>query len=153
MTGLKSVRDASVGDTILKMKKVDTTTSKQYSIPGFKKVKPFVFAGVYPLQTEEYEKLKDAFEKLSLNDSALQYTYEQSHALGYGFRCGFLGMLHMDIVRERLLREYEIGTIFTTPTVTYLVKLKSRKDPLVSSGQNIADIEKNGLLKYVLAYE
>ena len=153
VTGLKSVRDASVGDTILKMKKVDTLTSRQYSVPGFKKVKPFVFAGVYPLQSEEYEKLKDAFEKLSLNDSALQYTYEQSHALGYGFRCGFLGMLHMDIIRERLLREYEIGTIFTTPTVTYLVKLKSRKDPLVSSGQNIADLEKNGLLKYVLAHE
>lgn len=153
VTGLKSVRDASVWDTILKIKKIDTTTSKDYTIPGFKKVKPFVFAGVYPLQTDEYEKLKDAFEKLSLNDSALQYTYEQSHALGFGFRCWFLGMLHMDIIRERLLREYHIGTIFTTPTVTYLVKVKSRKDPLVSSGQNIADLEKSGLLRYVLQYE
>ena len=101
---------------------------------------------------KEYEKLKDAFEKLSMNDSAIQFTYEQSHALGFGFRCGFLGMLHMDIVKERLLREYDIGTIFTTPTVTYLVQVKSKKDPLVSSGQNITDLHASGLYKNILKH-
>lgn len=153
VTGLKSVRDAKIGDTVMKTKRSDKQEDKkQFLVPGFKKVKPFVFAGVYPLQTDEYDKLKDAFEKLSLNDSAIEYSYEQSHALGFGFRCGFLGMLHMDIVKERLLREYEIGTIFTTPTVTYLVQLKSRKDPLVSSGQNITDLHSAGMIRHVLAY-
>jgi GTP-binding protein LepA len=152
VTGLKTVREARVWDTILKMKKISDGKYDQYTVPGFKKVKPFVFAWVYPLQTEEYEKLKDAFEKLSMNDSAIQFTYEQSHALGFGFRCGFLWMLHMDIVKERLLREYDIGTIFTTPTVTYLVQVKSKKDPLVSSGQNITDLHASGLYKNILKH-
>ncbi len=152
VTWLKTVREARVGDTILKMKKATDTVYRPYIVPWFKQVKPFVFAGVYPLQTEEYEKLKDAFEKLSLNDSAIQFTYEQSHALGFWFRCGFLWMLHMDIVKERLLREYDIGTIFTTPTVTYLVQVKSKKDPLVSSGQNITDLHASGLYKNILKY-
>jgi GTP-binding protein LepA len=152
VTGLKTVREARVWDTILKMKKISDGKYDHFTVPGFKKVKPFVFAGVYPLQTEEYEKLKDAFEKLSMNDSAIQFTYEQSHALGFGFRCGFLWMLHMDIVKERLLREYNIGTIFTTPTVTYLVQVKSKKDPLVSSGQNITDLHASGLYKNILTH-
>jgi GTP-binding protein LepA len=152
VTGLKTVREARVGDTILKMKKTTDEIYQNYIVPGFKQVKPFVFAGVYPLQTDEYEKLKDAFEKLSMNDSAIQFTYEQSHALGFGFRCGFLGMLHMDIVKERLLREYDIGTIFTTPTVTYLVKLKSKKDPLVNSWQNITDLHASWLYKNIFKY-
>ncbi len=152
VTWLKTVREARVGDTILKMKKTTDELYQQYIVPWFSKVKPFVFAGVYPLQTEEYEKLKDAFEKLSMNDSAIQFTYEQSHALGFWFRCGFLGMLHMDIVKERLLREYDIGTIFTTPTVTYLVQVKSKKDPLVSSGQNITDLHASDLYTNIFKY-
>ena len=150
VTGLKTVREARVWDTILKMRKIADGKYDHYTVPWFKQVKPFVFAGVYPLQTEEYEKLKDAFEKLSMNDSAIQFTYEQSHALGFWFRCWFLGMLHMDIVKERLLREYDIWTIFTTPTVTYLVQVKSKKDPLVSSGQNITDLHASGLYKNIL---
>jgi len=152
VTWLKTVREARVGDTILKMKKASDEIYRQYIVPWFKKVKPFVFAGVYPLQTEEYEKLKDAFEKLSMNDSAIQFAYEQSHALGFWFRCGFLWMLHMDIVKERLFREYDIGTIFTTPTVTYLIQVKSKKDPLVSSGQNIPDLHASWLYKDILKH-
>lgn len=128
VTGQKSVRDARIGDTILKTEDRRQRTEDlvdtfhQYLIPGFKKAKPFVYAGVYPIDTDQYEKLKESFEKLSLNDSAIEYSYEQSNALGHGFRCGFLGMLHMDIIKERLFREYQMDTIFTTPTVTYLVQ-------------------------------
>ena len=95
-----------------------------YAVQGFAKAKPFVYAGVYPIDTVEYDKLKEAFEKLSLNDSAISYEHEVSKALGLGFRCGFLGMLHMDIIKERLSREYGIDTLFTTPTVAYLIKAK-----------------------------
>jgi GTP-binding protein LepA len=108
-----------------------------YTIPGFKAVKPFVFAGVYPIDTDEYDKLKSAFEKLSLNDSAISFEYEQSQAMGHGFRCGFLGMLHMDIIKERLRREYNMETIFTTPTVTYLVKSRDFKDERILSQSNV----------------
>ncbi len=77
-----------------------------YTIPGFKKVKPYVYAGVYPIDNADFEQMREAFGKLSLNDSALEYEYENSKALGYGMRAGFLGMLHMDIIKERLSREY-----------------------------------------------
>jgi GTP-binding protein LepA len=120
--------------------KKDYSAYDPYLIPGFKKVKPFVYAGVYPIDTDQYEKLKESFEKLSLNDSAIQYTYEQSNALGHGFRCGFLGMLHMDIIKERLFREYQMDTIFTTPTVTYLVETNRHKHPKVQSGENITEL-------------
>lgn len=94
-------------------------------IPGFKRVKPYVFAGVYPIDGGDFDKLRDGFTKLSLNDSAVEFEYENSKALGFGFRVGFLGMLHMDIVKERLLREYGVETIFTIPNVVYLIKAKS----------------------------
>lgn len=104
--------------------KNDYSPLMSYAVQGFSKAKPFVYAGVYPIDTVEYDKLKEAFEKLSLNDSAISYEHEVSKALGLGFRCGFLGMLHMDIIKERLSREYGIETLFTTPTVAYLVKAK-----------------------------
>lgn len=109
-------------------------------IPGFKKVTPFVYAGVYPIDSTEYDKLKDSLEKLSLNDSAVVYEMEDSKALGLGFRCGFLGMLHMDIIKERLFREYGLDTIFTIPTVMYLVKSKNLSIPLIKTGMNIKSL-------------
>ena len=111
-----------------------------FLIPGFKKVTPFVYAGVYPIDSTEYDKLKDSLEKLSLNDSAVVYEMEDSKALGLGFRCGFLGMLHMDIIRERLFREYGLDTIFTIPTVMYLVKSKNLSIPLIKTGMNIKSL-------------
>jgi GTP-binding protein LepA len=108
-------------------------------VHGFSKAKPLSMRGVYPIDTVEYDKLKEAFSKLTLNDSAVSYEHEVSKALGLGFRCGFLGMLHMDIVKERLSREYGIETLFTTPTVAYIIKAKSRK--MNVSNQDVMSIE------------
>lgn len=92
------------------------------------------------MDTNDYDKLKDGLEKLSINDSAIEYEFEDSKALGFGFRCGFLGMLHMDIVKERLFREYGMETIFTIPTVVYLVKSKNLSLPQIKSGSNIQSL-------------
>jgi GTP-binding protein LepA len=118
-------------------KDIDKQEIKKFAIPGFKKVKPYVYAGMYPVDTNDYEKLKDSLEKLSLNDSAIEYSLEDSKALGFGFRCGFLGMLHMDIIKERLFREYGIETIFTIPTVVYLVKSKNLNILDIKSSNNV----------------
>ena len=156
VTGQKSVRDAKIGDTIVRLEAASSKQNisklnlEQYVIPGFETVKPFVFAGVYPIDTDQYEKLKTAFEKLSLNDSAISYEYEQSQAMGHGFRCGFLGMLHMDIIKERLRREYNMETIFTTPTVTYLVKSKNLKHPKIKAGNNVKELVKTWLYRYLV---
>ncbi|HKL44537.1 MAG TPA: GTP-binding protein [Candidatus Absconditabacterales bacterium] len=154
VTGEKSVRDAQIGDTLLsgisKDKLEDTVFLKSLAIPGFRKSKPFVYAGVYPIDTTEYDKLKDSLEKLSLNDSSIEYTMEDSKALGLGFRCGFLGMLHMDIIKERLLREFKLETIFTTPTVVYLVKSKNLSLDKIKSGANIKELIKTGYYKHIL---
>ena len=122
-------------------------------MPGFKRVKPYVYAGMYPVDTNDYEKLKDSLEKLSLNDSAVEYSLEDSKALGFWFRCGFLWMLHMDIIKERLRREYGIETIFTIPTVVYLVKSKNLSIPEIKSGNNIQTLLSTWLYKDVLIYE
>ncbi len=164
LTGQKSVRDAKIGDTIVKIDNEQLKTKihksenpnqymRTYIIPGFKTVKPFVFAGVYPIETDLYDKLKSSFEKLTLNDSAVSRDYEQSLAMWHGFRCGFLGMLHMDIIKERLSREFGMETIFTTPTVTYLIKTKSLKDERITWGTNIRELISSGLFIYVIDEE
>ncbi len=124
--------------------------AKTHLIPGFKKITPFVYAGVYPIDSTEYEKLKDSLEKLSLNDSAIEYEMEDSKALGLGFRCGFLGMLHMDIIKERLFREYGLDTIFTIPSVIYLVKSKNLSLPAIKSGTNIKNLIQTGTYQQIL---
>jgi len=156
VTGQKSVRDAQVGDTITATgwaHKVDFEALEERIIPGFKKVQPFVFAWVYPVESDLYDKLKTAFEKLSLNDSAITVEHEHSLAMGHGFRCGFLWTLHMDIIKERLSREYDMETLFTIPTVTYLVKLKYFKHPQVMSWINVKSLVAWGLYVDVLNHE
>jgi GTP-binding protein LepA len=119
IAGIKSLEDAKVGDTV-------THTDKPAAEPlaGFKEVKPQVFAGLYPVESNQFEALRTALEKLSLNDSSLLFEPENSTALGFGFRCGFLGLLHMEIVQERLEREYDMDLITTAPTVVYELLLK-----------------------------
>jgi len=154
VTWEKSVRDAQIWDTLLswvsKNKIEDTIFLKSLAIPGFKKSKPFVYAWVYPIDTTEYDKLKDSLEKLSLNDSSIEYSMEDSKALWLGFRCGFLWMLHMDIIKERLLREFKLETIFTTPTVVYLVKSKNLSLDKIKSWANIKELIKTWYYKHIL---
>lgn len=116
------MRDARVGDTLFR-----GTAEGKHPIEGFKKITPYIFAGVYPVDTDEYPKLKDSLEKLSLNDSSFSAENEVSPALGYGYRCGFLGLLHLDIVRERLLREHDMDVIMTSPQVTYRIIVQGDK--------------------------
>jgi GTP-binding protein LepA len=119
IAGIKELKDARVGDTVTHVARPAAT-----ALPGFKEVKPQVFAGLYPVEANQYEALRDALEKLKLNDASLHYEPEVSQALGLGFRCGFLGLLHMDIVQERLEREYDMDLITTAPTVVYQVLLR-----------------------------
>ena len=118
IAGIKEIRDARVGDTVTLAQNPATDP-----LPGFKQVKPQVFAGLYPVEASEYDSLRDALEKLQLNDASLHFEPEVSQALGFGFRAGFLGLLHMDIVQERLEREYNQDLITTAPSVVYEVKL------------------------------
>ena len=119
MTGLKDVSRLRVGDTL-------TAEARPASepLPGYKDVKPMVFAGLFPTDSDDYPALRDALEKLKLNDAALHYEPETSQALGFGFRCGFLGLLHMEIVRERLEREFDLDLLVTAPNVAYRVLTK-----------------------------
>ena len=117
IAGIKEIDAAKVGDTF-----TNTTHPATKPIPGFKEVQPRVFAGIFPVESDQYEDLRDALEKLNLNDASLYYEPEVSQALGFGFRCGFLGMLHMEIVQERLEREYDLDLITTAPTVIYQVE-------------------------------
>lgn len=119
VAGIKSVHDVRVGDTITG---AEQTTEHPY--PGFREAKPMVFSGLYPTENADYDALKDALEKLRLNDSSFTFEPETSLALGYGFRCGYLGLLHMEVVQERLEREYDLDLITTAPTVTYRVVKK-----------------------------
>jgi GTP-binding protein LepA len=117
---IKNVIDARVGDTITTSERGATTP-----LPGYRLVKPMVFAGLFPTDSDQFSDLKEALEKLQLNDGALSYEPENSAALGFGFRCGFLGLLHLEIVQERLEREFELELITTAPTVAYTVKLRT----------------------------
>jgi GTP-binding protein LepA len=119
VAGIKELKSARVGDTVT----LSARPAKE-ALPGFKEVKPQVFAGLYPVEANQYDALRDALEKLQLNDASLHYEPEVSQALGFGFRCGFLGLLHMDIVQERLEREYDVDLVTTAPTVVYQVLLR-----------------------------
>ena len=109
---------------------------------GFKEVQPRVFAGLYPINSAEYESFRDALGKLRLNDASLQYEPEVSDALGFGFRCGFLGMLHMEIIQERIEREYDIDLITTAPTVVYEVLMKSGDTIFIDNPSALPDLSK-----------
>ncbi len=117
MAGIKEVAETQIGDTITTGRSAGAASR----LPGFKPMKPMVFSGLYPTDSGQYQALRDALEKLRLNDSSFTYEPETSQALGFGFRCGFLGLLHMDIVRERLEREFALSLITTAATVVYRV--------------------------------
>jgi len=119
IAGIKELKAAKVGDTI-----TSVARKAEAPLPGFKEVKPQVFAGLYPVEANQYEALRESLEKLRLNDASLQFEPEVSQALGFGFRCGFLGLLHMEIVQERLEREFDMDLITTAPTVVYQVQLR-----------------------------
>ncbi len=124
IAGIKELHDAKVGDTLTLEKKLPNNAGPaSAALPGFKEIQPQVFAGLYPTEASEYEQLRDALEKLKLNDSSLRFEPEVSQALGFGFRCGFLGLLHMEIVQERLEREFDQDLITTAPSVVYEVEL------------------------------
>lgn len=127
ITGIKDAREVKVGDTI-----TDALKPTKNAIGGFEDVKPMVFAGIYPVDTEDFEELRSSMEKLQLNDASLVFTPESSMALGFGFRCGFLGMLHMEIVQERLEREFDMTVITTVPNVSYFAySTKNPEAPMV----------------------
>lgn len=126
ITGIKEAKEVKVGDTITDAKNPTTNP-----ISGFEDVKPMVFAGIYPVDTEEYEELRSSMEKLQLNDASLVFTPESSAALGFGFRCGFLGMLHMEIIQERLEREFDMTVITTVPNVSYHAFTKKYPDQII----------------------
>ena len=137
IAGIKELKDAKVGDTITSL-----TRPASSALPGFKEVQPQVFAGLFPVESNQYEALRDSLEKLKLNDSSLQYEPEVSQALGFGFRCGFLGLLHMEIVQERLEREFDMDLITTAPTVIYEVVLRDGSILLVDNPSKLPDLSK-----------
>ncbi|WP_046743423.1 translation elongation factor 4 [Kordia zhangzhouensis] len=126
ITGIKDAREVKVGDTI-----TDAKNPTKNAIEGFEDVKPMVFAGIYPVDTEDYEELRASMEKLQLNDASLVFTPESSAALGFGFRCGFLGMLHMEIIQERLEREFNMTVITTVPNVSYHAYTKKNPEDII----------------------
>lgn len=126
ITGIKDAREVKVGDTI-----TGAENPCQQAIEGFENVKPMVFAGIYPVDTEDYEDLRSSMEKLQLNDASLVFAPESSAALGFGFRCGFLGMLHLEIIQERLEREFDMSVITTVPNVSYHAYTKKHPDKMI----------------------
>jgi GTP-binding protein LepA len=136
ITGIKDAREVKVGDTI-----TDAENPTQNPISGFEDVKPMVFAGIYPVDTEDFEELRSSMEKLQLNDASLVFTAESSAALGFGFRCGFLGMLHMEIIQERLEREFDMTVITTVPNVSYhaFTRKDTEKPIIVNNPSDLPD--------------
>ena len=141
ISGIKDAREVKVGDTITR-----TDQPAKEAIQGFEDVKPMVFAGIYPVDTEDYEELRNSMEKLQLNDASLTFEPESSAALGFGFRCGFLGMLHMEIIQERLEREFGMTVITTVPNVSYYAYTKAGKEQIIN---NPSDLPEPSTLDYV----
>ena len=135
IAGIKDIHGAPVGDTLIHAKNADQVSA----LPGFKRVQPKVYAGMFTVSADDYEDFRDALDKLSLNDASLFFEPESSDALGFGFRCGFLGMLHMEIIQERLEREYDLDLITTAPTVVYEVVLKDGEIRYVDSPSKLPD--------------
>lgn len=133
-TGLKTVKECRVGDTF-----TASANPADAPLPGYRHPKPMVFAGIYPVDGEDYEDLKEALEKLQLNDAALTYDPETSQALNFGFRCGFLGLFHMEIIQERLEREYDLDIVVTAPSVEYEVELENGTTECISSPAKLPD--------------
>ncbi|MEN6579455.1 MAG: translation elongation factor 4 [Anaerolineaceae bacterium] len=133
-TGLKTVSECRVGDTITNAAKPADTP-----LPGYRKAKPMVFAGVYPVEGEDFPDLKEALEKLQLNDASLTFEPESSEALNFGFRCGFLGLFHMEIIQERIEREYDLDVVFTAPSVEYKVDLTDGSTIMIDSPADLPD--------------
>jgi len=134
IAGIKNVRDTKIGDTI-----TDANRPADKPLAGYREIKPMVFCGLYPVETHQYELLKAALEKLVLNDSSFSFEPETSFALGFGFRCGFLGLLHMEIIKERLEREYELSLISTAPTVIYRVTAMDGKEIYVDNPSSLPE--------------
>jgi GTP-binding protein LepA len=141
ITGIKNLSDTKVGDTIC-----DANNPLEKALPGFKPSKPVVFCGLFPVDSSDYQKLKDGLAKLQLNDASFSYEAESSSALGLGFRCGFLGLLHLEIITERLEREFDINLITTTPGVVYKVYLNNEK---IIELQNPSSLPDPTLIKYI----
>ncbi len=137
ISGIKTSKEVKVGDTI-----THTNNPCDKAISGFEDVKPMVFAGIYPIDTEDYEELRASMEKLQLNDASLTYEPESSLALGFGFRCGFLGLLHMEIIQERLDREFDMSVITTTPNVSYLCYTKKQEKIIINNPTDLPDPSK-----------
>jgi len=135
VAGIKDIHGAPVGDTLTHLKTADVE-----SLPGFKKVQPQVYAGLFPTSSDDYEDFREALAKLSLNDASLFYEPESSDALGFGFRCGFLGMLHMEIIQERLEREYNLDLLTTAPTVIYELELNNGNVVYVDNPSKLPDM-------------
>lgn len=142
VTNLRTTRDARVGDTVTVRRAAATE-----QLPGYKLVKPFVYAGFFPVSNDDYQNLKDAIEKLSLSDSALQFEPENSPVLGFGVRIGFLGLLHLDIIRERLEREYDLDLVITNPSTDYQVTLNSGEELDIKSASSLPDVSKVASIK------
>ena len=142
VTNLKTTREAKVGDTVTIAKNPATTP-----LPGYKNVMPFVYAGFFPVSNDQYKDLKEAIEKLALSDSALQYEPENSPVLGFGLRIGFLGLLHMDIIRERLEREFNLDLVVTNPSTNYQVILNNGEELEIKSAADLPDISTVGEIR------
>jgi len=134
ITGIKSLEDLRVGDTM-----TDYQQPAEQALDGYKQAKPMVFSGVYPVDTEQFKELGEALKKLKLNDASLQFETESSQALGFGYRCGFLGLLHMDIIRERIEREFNIDIVLTAPNVTYKVTKTNGEELLMENPSQYPD--------------
>ncbi|AGA58517.1 GTP-binding protein LepA [Thermobacillus composti KWC4] len=141
VAGIKNVKDTRVGDTI-----TDAKRPAAEPLPGYRRINPMVFCGLYPIDTQDYNDLREALEKLELNDASLRYEPETSSALGFGFRCGFLGLLHMEIIQERIEREFNIPLITTAPSVVYRVKLTNGQTLEIDNPSNYPE---SGKIDYV----